>query len=202
MNQIERIADGKRRFFPASGRIESVYLRDKKRHADRALEPGRDYEVERNGVTLSRVPLAGETIVILTGDRVLESGQVTQIQEAPPALVPVERVVERTVPVITERVVEIPKVVTVEKVVERVVPVDRATARSEATTVEPVQDLESLKRGLVLTIWKTNDDIPDRTEAWQDQLAKLTAHLWAAKSVSGVQAAFENVKAFFGGRAA
>jgi hypothetical protein len=202
MITIERIADGKRRFFPASGRIESVYLRDKKRHADRALEPGRDYEVERNGVTLSRVPLAGETIVILTGDRVLESGQVTQIQEAPPALVPVERVVERTVPVITERVVEIPKVVTVEKVVERVVPVERAAARSEATTVEPVQDLESLKRGLVLTIWKTNDDIPDRTEAWQDQLAKLTAHLWAAKSVSGVQAAFENVKAFFGGRAA
>jgi hypothetical protein len=72
MNQTERIADGRRRFFSASGKVHDVLLRGVKSHHDKGLQRGRDYEVETGGVSLRQIPPAGSTVIILTGDRVRE----------------------------------------------------------------------------------------------------------------------------------
>lgn len=196
MNQIERVADGKRRFFPAAGTVDTVFLRDRKGHADRALEPGRDYEIERGGVALTRVPMAGERVIILIGDRAT--------QDLTPVVIETERVVEREVPVFRDRVVEIP--------VERLVPVSTTKTSSEvlaspANTGEsreiPISpaDLEPLKRQLVGAIWKTNDGIPNRTAEWQDALARRAASIWTANTMDDVKAAFARVEAFLRGAA-
>ena len=74
MNQTERIADGKRRFFAARGEVHDVLVRARKGHNDIALEKGRDYEIEPGGVALAKAPAPGVVITILTGDRVREDG--------------------------------------------------------------------------------------------------------------------------------
>lgn len=204
---VERVADGRRRFFPTPGRAKSVFLRDKRGHHDRGLEPGRDYEVESGGVTLRRVPSAGEMVVIVTGERQKESGQATQKQVSPTALVPAERIVEKQVPVLVERVVEIPREVVVEKVVERLVPIEGdSQVREEqppsavSNRREPAADaLDALKRALVVSIGETNNKIPGRSAEWQDELAKRTAVLWAAKTRDGVKSAMADVEAFLRG---
>lgn len=210
MNQIERVADGKRRFFPAAGTVDTVFLRDRKGHADRALEPGRDYEIERGGVALTRVPMAGERVIILIGNRTrsdttdLAIGQDWPRSDFAPVVIETERVVEREVPVFRDRVVEIP--------VERLVPVSTTktsgevlagpanSAKTGQDRTNPV-DLEPLKRQLVGAIWKTNDGIPNRTAEWQDALARRAASIWTANTMDDVKAAFARVEAFLRGAA-
>lgn len=179
MNQIERVADGKRRFFPAPGTVDTVFLRDRKGHADRALEPGRDYEIERGGIALSRVPFAGERVIILIGDR--------ETQEVASVVVSTERVIEREVPIVRERVVEVP--------VERLVPVGTKPDSGA------LADLEPLKRHLIGAAWKTNDSIPNRTAEWQDALARRAAGIWTATTIDDVRAAYARVEAFLKGAA-
>lgn len=198
---VERIADGRRRFFPAIGTVEGVFLRDKRGHHDRGLEPGRDYEVESKGVALRRVPSTGETVVIWISERQVDSGRTTQRQEVPAAVgMPAERVVERVVPVVTERVVEIPREVVTERIVERVTPVSVEEISSESNTAGG-DSLHALKRALVMSIGETNDKVTGRTAEWQDELAKRTAALWAARTLDDVKVAFLAVEAFLRGGA-
>ena len=117
---IERVADGKRRFFAAQGTVTDVLIRDRKGHQDRALEPGRDYEIEPGGVALAQVPPAGARVVILIGavepaapPVVQSEGAVTVIRHEPQII---ERVRTEVVHVPVERIVEVPKVV--ERLVE------------------------------------------------------------------------------------
>lgn len=176
MNQTERVADGKRRFFPAAGKVSDVLLRGVKSHHDMGLEMGRDYEVEVGGVSLRHVPPAGSTVIILTGDRVIE-------------LQPTVKVVERIREVPVERIVHL--------AAERSVDPPAVLAPTVPASLDEL-DLAAFKTSLVLSIKETSDQL-EHDQAWQDELARRTALLWAAETVEGVQLAFQDIEAFFRG---
>ena len=177
MRQIERVADGKRRFFAASGAIVDVYLRDKRGHHDRALERGRDYEIEVNGVALRQVPPSGATVIILTGDREYTSTVVER------------QVIVREPAQIVERIVEAAREVSVDP------PVLRRDRSNDPTDIRALQDM------LTIAAWETCEAIPDRTEGWQDEFARLTAVMRAAQTIEGVYAAFDSIETFLRGGA-
>lgn len=60
-------------------------------------------------------------------------------------------------------------------------------------------DLEAVKRALVKIIEKTNNEIPERTAEWQDELAKRSAALWTAATMDELRAAFIAVMSFLKG---
>lgn len=182
MAVTERIADGRRRFFPAPGRVSDVFLRDKRGHHDRALEAGRDYEIEDGGVSMRRVPAAGERVVILAGGPSREKNG--NKSPAPP-------------PVVTSSPNLAPQVAgqSVQPAVpadapDAPTPLERAIAKATADG-----DLEMVKDLLTLAA-RDHCERRERTAEWQDEFARLTAVMRAAEDIEGITAAFAGIEQF------
>lgn len=225
MNQTERIADGKRRFFPAAGKVHDVLLRGVKSHHDKGLERGRDYEVETGGVTLRQIPPAGSTVIILTGDRV-RSEQALLVQEAKPNSVtaypnsvlselsePVAKLAQRDAPTVVSSMISTagPS----ERDAGGKISPDRLDAPTvfldnirPAPNVDPAifdapgikpptgPDLERLKLALLYGTRDTNDKNATRTAEWQDGLAQLTAVMLNAPDWDATRAAFLDITTY------
>lgn len=199
MNQTERVADGRRRFFAASGVVSDVLIRDRKSHHDRGLERGRDYEVETGGVSLRSVPKQGTVVIILTGDRVREvdggpapepassfsAGPYRQngVRPSPEGLTPHQSLVS-----IHDAADE-----------EPTIPPETVQLEQPATPPQTAFDLDALKRALVFATRDTNDATP-RTPEWQDGLAKLTAIMLAAPTLEATQSAFLDIEKYLRGQ--
>lgn len=176
---VERIADGRRRFFPAPGEVRAVYLRDKRGHRDRALEPGRDYELETGGVSLVKVPAGGETVVLDIGDRVSSTksrGEVLALDEPGNQITAPENQ-SASISSWTDQVLK---------------------SAIEIGSQSDQLDLETVKSVVVLAVRDTAEKTP-RTAEWQDELARLTAIMWAAEDLDGVRAGLLAIEAYLGG---
>ena len=168
MTTYERVADGRRKFFPVPARPTAVFLRDKRGHHDRALEPGRDFEIEASGVAMRRVPAVGETVVIMTGDRSRKNNG-----DKYPAR---------------------------DETLTKVSPLASSSAESppqfEGQSVQSDDvDLMALKDMLTLAA-RDHCEGRERTAAWQDEFARLTAILRKARDTEGVLAAFRGLEQF------
>jgi hypothetical protein len=111
------------------------------------------------------------------------------------------------VPEVLPIVVEKPAAHSVEaqsQIVERTVSVGVPTV-SEAPVSETFDEtvaivgneLEAVRRALVLIIKKTNDGYAARTAEWQDELAKRTAGIHLATNLEELKTAFAGVEAYF-----
>lgn len=174
---VERIADGRRRFFPADGKVTGVLLRRGSR--ERGLEAARDYEIETGGVSLRRVPSAGDMVVILIGERsrkIKEEKTPAGSQIAPVAAVPVPA----PLPAPAAPPVDPAPPTPLERAIEQ------ATADG---------DLEMVKDLLTLAA-RDHCERSERTAEWQDEFARLTAVMRAAEDMDGITAAFAGIEQF------
>lgn len=181
---VERIADGRRKFFPAPGEIRSVYLRDKKGHRDRALEPGRDYEVEVGGATLTKVPAAGERVLIEVGERRSSAKTLPKVFDLDaggnqlPA--PDPDIVSENPPTMSSWTDQVLR------------------SAVEIGTQSDRLDLETVKSVVVLAVRDTAEAVP-RTAEWQDELARLTAIVWTAGDLDAIRAGLSDIETYLGG---
>ncbi len=211
MRQIERVADGRRRFFQADGVVSDVLLRDRKSHQDRGLERGRDYEIETGGVSLRQVPKQGATVIILAGDRVREDSTVverivrvaTEHSVDPPAFSPTVRGVEPRSAELdsnqSSRRMEQPATVEVQSTAPALADQPDELVFTKDADGGLTIELDALKRCLVLATKETNDATISRTPEWQDELARRTAVMLRAQTMAGVKAAFIDIEGYIRG---